>query len=178
MFPKTGELVSPDGRFLIRSSEREGSASDFVGTFHSLWLVETATSHSRKLCDYLGLAAVAWSNNDVLIMTEYARTTSRVFVFSASGRFPGDNTRDSLLLDKSALIKLVPPDLRDTLRGNDRTFVEASSLQNGILELRVWGHGQHDPSGFRWHCEYTLSADTISCGAERAPHVEKTAPTR
>ena len=42
VFPKANELVSPDGRFAVRNSERQGAASDFIGTFHSLWLVESA----------------------------------------------------------------------------------------------------------------------------------------
>jgi hypothetical protein len=71
LFPKAGQLVSPDGRFVVRNREREGSDKDFIGTSHSLWIVEAASGRSRKLCDYLGVAAVAWSNNDFLVVTEY-----------------------------------------------------------------------------------------------------------
>lgn len=52
--------------------ETTNSASDFVGTFHSLWLYELATGRSRKLCDYLGVASAAWSSDDVLLVTQYA----------------------------------------------------------------------------------------------------------
>ena len=64
MFPKAGRLVSPDERFEVRDANQEGSATDFAGIFHSLWPTDVATRRSRKLCDYVGLAAVAWSAND------------------------------------------------------------------------------------------------------------------
>ena len=40
VFPKASELVSPDGRFAVRSVDASGAASDIVGTFHALWLYE------------------------------------------------------------------------------------------------------------------------------------------
>src|SRR5580765_6588765 len=85
VFPKAGRLLSPDGRFEVRDADREGSSLEFVGTFHSLWLTEVATGRSRKLCDYVGIAAVAWSSNDFLVITQYvSKKTSRALVFAAS----------------------------------------------------------------------------------------------
>lgn len=49
VFPKANELVSPDGRFAVRSIDPQGSASDFLGTFHSLWLFERATGRCAKI---------------------------------------------------------------------------------------------------------------------------------
>lgn len=165
VFPKAGELVSPDGRFVVRNAEREGSASDFVGTFHSLWLIEVATGRSRKLCDYLGVAAVAWSNNDFLVVTQYVdKKTSRALVFSAAG------PEDPVMLDRPTLIRLVPAELRATLRENDHVFVEASRVEERTLHLRVWGYGQHDANGFRWRCEYVLREGVVSCTEERSSH--------
>src|SRR5215472_7501214 len=71
MFPKAGRLVSADGRFEVRDVAPETSAGELVGASHSLWLTEMATGSSRKLCDYLGIAAVAWSSNDFLVVTQY-----------------------------------------------------------------------------------------------------------
>lgn len=165
VFPKAGELASPDGRFVVRNSEREGSASDFVGTFHSLWLVESATGSSRKLCDYSGVAAVAWSSNDFLIVTQYlAKKTSRALVFSTA------RPDDPVMLDKPTLIRLVPVELRPALRENDHVFIEAWRVEEGRLHLRVWGYGQHDANGFRWRCEYALRGGTVSCNEERSSH--------
>jgi len=163
VFPKAGELVSPDGRFVVRNAEREGSASDFVGTFHSLWLIEVATGRSRKLCDYLGVAAVAWSSNDFLVITQYvAKRTSRALVFSATG------AQDPVILDKSSLTSLVPTELHPALRENDHVFLEASRVEKDTLYLRVWGYGQHDAKGFRWQCAYDLRDGSISCTEERS----------
>ena len=59
LFPKAGRLASPDGRFEVRDIDQREPDSELFGIFHSLWLIETATGHSRKLCDYVGIAAVA-----------------------------------------------------------------------------------------------------------------------
>jgi len=160
MFPKAGHLVSPDGRYEVRDADREGSAGEFVGTFHSLWLIEMATRSSRKLCDYVGLAAVAWSSNDYLVVTQYVgKKTSRALVFAAAA------SEEPVLLDTSTLIQMVPVELRDTLRGNDHVFVEASRLVEETFYFHVWGYGKHDPSGFRWNCEYSLREDKVLCPA-------------
>lgn len=158
VFPKAGELPSPDGRFVVRNADREGAASDFVGIFHSLWLIESATGRSRKLCDYVGVAAVAWSSNDFLVVTQYmGQQTSRALVFSADG------SEDPVVLDKPTLLRLIPVELRDVLRENDHVFIEASRLENETLYLRVWGYGKHDANGFRWGCQYALREEVISC---------------
>ncbi len=165
LFPKAGELVSPDGRFVVRNAERQASASEFDGTFHALWLLEVATGRSRKLCDYVGVAAVAWSSNDLLVVTQYlSKRTSRALVLSATG------SQDPVILDKPTLIRLVPPELRDVLREDDHVFVEASRVEESTLHLRVWGYGPRDVNGFRWHCKYALMEGLISCADDRGSH--------
>ncbi len=161
VLPKAGQLMSPDGRLVVRNVEHEGAASDFIGTFHSLWLTELATGRSRKLCDYLGVAAVAWSSEGSLVVTEYVgKRTSRAWVFSAA------DLDDPVMLDKLTLTRLVPVELRPALRGNDHVFVEASGVEEDRLHLRVWGYGQHDANGFRWRCEYALRENAVSCVEE------------
>jgi hypothetical protein len=158
VFPKAGQLPSPDGRFVVRNSDREAPLSEYVGTFHSLFLEETGTGRSRKLCDYVGVAAVAWAKNDFLIVTQYvSKHTSRALVFVP------DDSRDPVVIDKPLLTNLVPVSLRPPLRENDHVFVEASQVEGDTLTLRVWGYGKHDPQGFRWRCEYGLLEGGISC---------------
>jgi hypothetical protein len=162
VFPKAGELVSPDGHFAVRNIDAARSASDFVGTFHALWLLELATGRSRKLCDYVGVASAAWSNNNILVVNQYlSRRTSRVLVFSANAM------EDPVMLDKVTLTRLVPVDLRPALRENDHVFIEGSRVEQDTLHLTVWGYGQHAASGFRYHCEYTLREGAIDCHQER-----------
>jgi hypothetical protein len=161
VFPKAGELVSPDRRFVVRNAEHEGAGSDFGGTFRSLWLIEVATGRSRKLCDYIGVAAVAWSNHDFLVITQYLnQKTSRALVFSAAG------PEESVMLDKPTLIRLIPAELRATLRENDHVFVEGSRVEEDTLHVTVWGYGQHDTNGFRWRCQYSLREGGISCAQQ------------
>ena len=165
VFPKAGELKSPDGRLVVRNAERAESLSDFSGTFQSLWLIESATGRSRKLCDYVGVAAVGWSGNDFLVVTEYMnRRTSRALVFSVTG------PEYAVVLDKPTLLHLLPVELRPPLRENDHVFVEASRLEGETLHVRVWGYGQHDAHGFRWRCEYALRTGAVSCSEERGAH--------
>ncbi len=166
VFPKADELVSPDGRFAVRSVDPQGSASDILGTFHSLWLFELATGRSRKLCDYVGVAAAGWSsNNDWLVVTQYVgKRTSRALAFSAA------ELEDPILIDKATLTRLAPPELRPALRENDHVFIEGSRVDQETLHLAVWGYGQHDQNGFRWRCEYALREGTVSCAAERVSH--------
>jgi hypothetical protein len=164
VFPQAGQFASPDGRYIVRSMEDQGAASEFRGTFRALWLTESLTGRSRKLCDYVGEAAVAWSKNNFLVITLYvSRKTSRAMIVSA------ENPERAQIIDVPALIRMVPPDMRAPLRENDHVFVEASLPEENILHLRVWGYGRHDPNGFRWACQYQVDASTITCGTRPAP---------
>jgi len=162
LFPKAGQLASPDGRFVVSTAQRQASTSEFAGTFDSLWLTEVATGHTRKLCDYFGVAAVAWSGNDFLLVTQYVgKRASRVLVISIA------RPDDSVMIDSATLGRMVPLQLQTTLRQSNHVFVEAGSLESGTLHLRVWGYGPNNPKGFRWHCEYVLSEGALSCADEQ-----------
>jgi hypothetical protein len=158
VFPKASQLASPDGRYVVRNAERDAPLTEYSGAFHALYLEELSTGRTRKLCDYVGMAAVAWSQSNFIIVTQYLnKTTSRAVVFAA------DDSRDPLVLDKNGLTHLVPVEQRPQLRENDHVFVEASRLEGERLTLRVWGYGKHDPKGFQRQCEYGMMEGTISC---------------
>lgn len=158
LFPKAAELFSPDRRLVVRNAEQEATPGDLIGSSRSLWLVDVATHRARKLCNYLGVAAVRWSANDFVLVTEYVtKKTSRVWVFPiAEGVSP-------VVLDKPSLVRMIPVQLRDVLRENDHVFLEASRVKAGVLLLRVWGHGAHDRKGFQWNCGYDLRAGDVNC---------------
>jgi len=164
LFPKAGELLSPDGRFAVRNAERHGFASDIVvADAQSLWLVEVATGRSQKLCKYLGVAAVAWSGNDFVVVTEYVgKKTSRAWLFSVGSR------HEAIMLDKPTLTHSIPVEFRETLRQNEHVFVEATGVEHDNLQFRVWGYGTHAGTGFRLECEYSLGKEQISCIANHA----------
>src|SRR6202140_856207 len=135
VFPKASELVSPDGRFAVRSIDSQGSASDIGRTFRALWLFERATGRSRKLCDYLGVASVAWSSNDWLVVTQYVgKRTSRALVLSATA------VDDPVMIAKTTLTRLIRAELRPSLRENDHVFVEGSRVEHDTLYLRSEEH--------------------------------------
>ncbi len=156
LFPKAGELVSPDHRFVVRNVDAQHSASEFAGTFHSLWLTDTASGRSRKICDYVGLAAAAWSGDYVLVTQYVSKKSSRALVF------PVKDHEDPIVLDVSA-IERGAPELREYLEKNDHAFIEISRFEKGILYVRVWGYGQRDASGFRWNCRLETGSGLISC---------------
>jgi hypothetical protein len=158
LFPETAELVSPNRRLVVHNVSRENPASDLVGTFQSLWLTDFPSGRSRKLCDYVGVAAVAWAGNEFVLVTEYLnKKTSRALVFSAT------DPDQAWTIDKPTLLRLLPVELRPTLRENDHVFIEASRMDANALQLTVWGNGQHDANGFRWRCQYALREGTIGC---------------
>lgn len=162
LFPKAGQLTSPDGRFVVSTAQRQASPAEFAGTFDSLWLTEVSTSRTRKLCDYFGVAAVAWSGNDFLLVTQYVgKRASRVLVISIA------RPDDSVMIDSATLGRLVPLPLQTTLRQNNHVFVEAGSLESGTLHLTVWGYGPNNLKGFRWRCEYGLSEGALSCADDQ-----------
>lgn len=159
LFPQAGQLVATDGRSIVRNVDAERPASGFVGTFHSLWLTDTLSGRSRKICDYVGMAAVAWSGNGYLLVTQYlSKKSSRALVF------PVRIDEDPIVLDVSTIARLAPAELRDALKNNDHAFVEASRFENGVLFVRVWGYGPRDPKGFRWNCRADMGA--VECVAE------------
>ena len=161
LFPKAGHLASPDGRFEVRDVDQREQGSEFSGIFHALWLVDTANGRSRKVCDYVGVAAVAWSEKDALMITQYLnKKTSRALVFAST------STQEPVVFDVPNLIQMVPVELRPALRENDHEFVEASRLEGEIFYFQVWGYGQHDRNGFHWNCEYGLGTGNLNCEAK------------
>ena len=161
VFPKAGRLISPDKRYEVRDEGPTGAGAEFVGNFHSLWLIESASGRSRKLCDYIGAAAVAWSDDDALLITEYVgKKTSRALLLAPV------TTQEAVMIDVSILLRAIEPQLRETLRGNDHVFVEASRFEDSTFHFRVWGYGQQSPKGFRWQCSYLPGDGTLACNID------------
>ena len=159
VFPDRKELHSPDGKYVIRSIERTPQPGEFVGVFRALVLEEAATHKTRVLCGYLGRAAVAWSGDTYIIVTDYVgKRTSRALVFSV------DQNANGFVVDKNDLERRVSGSFSEKLRGNEHVFIEALKVQSGKLDLRVWGYGTHDPRGFRLFCNIELDLGNATCG--------------
>ena len=156
-FPEQKELASPDGRYRLRSIDPPRQPGSLTSVFHSLVLEDRATGTSRRLYDYLYKISVAWSG-DRIIATEYlSRRGSRALVFSV------DPKADTFVIDRIALADRVPIEVGGRLRWNDHVFVEAVHLDGKMLQLRAWGYGAHDRSGFRLACELDLEQAIASC---------------
>ena len=138
--------------------------SEFSGIFHALWLVETTTGRSRKLCEYVGVAAVAWSEKDSLMVTQYlSNKTSRALIFATT------STQEPVVLDVPTLIRMVPVELRPgaagkrsclrggfTAAGRDLLFsgvgIRSTRSKRLSLELRIRP----------WHGEFELRSEKVS----------------
>jgi hypothetical protein len=102
--------------------------------------------------------AVAWSGSDFIIVTDYVnKKTSRVLVF------PMNANREVLVVDKVQMSSLIPEAQSIHLQQNDHVFVEVSSVEGSALNLRVWGYGWRDSTGFRLLCRYDLAGGTVAC---------------
>ena len=79
-------------------------------------------------------------------------------------------TGDSVMIDRTALIGLLPAQSRAILRENDHVFIEGVGVDQGVLALTVWGNGQRDKRGFRWHCKYDVRGQAMACTEEPISH--------
>lgn len=156
-FPERRELVSPGGRYVLRTIDPNRAPTEFSGTFHILVLEDRSTGETRRLYDYLYKVAVAWSADRIIVTDYVSRKSARTLVFSA------DSNVDGYIVDKNHLASLVPASQRTRLRENDHVFVEAVRVDGPILVLRVWGYGTRDPGGFRLSCDYRVDQVTASC---------------
>ena len=156
-FPEQKELVSPDGRYVLRSIEPPRDASNFSWIFHCLVLEDRETGKSRRLYDYLHKVSAAWSGHRIIATDYVSRRGARALVFSV------DPKADAYIVDRIALADRVPSPLASHLQLNDHVFVEAVRMDGSTLVLRAWGYGAHDPGGFRLACELNLEQATASC---------------
>ena len=156
-FPEQKELVSPDGRYVLRSVDPPGDPTNFSSSFHALVLEDRVSGKSRRLYDYLHKVAAAWSGNRI-VATDYAsRRAARALVFSV------EPNSDSFIVDRVALADRIPVQLGSHLRFNDHVFVEAIRMEGGTLVLRAWGYGTQDPSGFHLACRLDLEQASATC---------------
>lgn len=157
-FPDQQELLSPDGRYTIRSENPSRLPSEITGTFHTLYVEERATGRRRKLYDYVRRAAVAWASPEQIIVTDYvANRTARILVFSLR------NPEPIAVIDREHLARQLPSEFSEHLRKNDHVYLEVSRLEDKTVVLRVWGYGALDPGGFGLNCGYSLEDNRASC---------------
>jgi hypothetical protein len=173
VFPDSKELQSPDKRFVIRSIEHTASPGEFSGLFRSLTIEDTVAGTIRGLHNYSGRVAVAWSGNNYIVVTEYlGKRTSRALVFRL------DRPLEYIAINKTSLLPHISDELKARMEGNDHVYVEVSRIENGILALKVWGYGNHDPKGFGFGCVYDLDRDRVNCRARANDEPPPTSTTQ
>ena len=158
VFPDRRELRSPDGRFVICSVEHPAPRGEFSGIFRTLILKEISTGTERNLYNYIGRVGVAWSDSNVLIVTDYAsKRTARALVFRV------DRPNEYVIINKPHLMSQLQEERRVHLERNDHVYLEVSRIEGNSLVLRVWGYGARDPNGFRFQCAYPLDEGELLC---------------
>jgi hypothetical protein len=161
-FPDHQALVSPDGRYVLRSEDPPRLPTEITGTVHTLVIEEPATGRKWKLYDYLRRVAVAWAGPDEVIVTDYvAKRAARALVFSLHSAEP------VAVVDRSHLAGLLPWQQARHLIRNDHAYLEVVRLEDGALVLRAWGYGPLDPDGFAMSCRYTWEDNRATCRSTR-----------
>ncbi len=163
-FPGSGaDLLSPDGRYIIRNENRDSSPRAFTGAFHTLFLDETARKSRRKLCDYIRHVQVAWTadSSRILVNDYYTSNSSRALVFSV------EQSAESTIIDKNWLITALPAPQAERLRNNKHVYIQASGMNGDRLLFNVRGYGEGDPAGFRLNCEYAAVTHHAGCETVR-----------
>jgi hypothetical protein len=119
----------------VRSVDHVSRPGEFPGVFRTLIVEEVSTGRVRKLYDYVGHVALAWSGNDFILVTDYVnKKTSRAIVF------PVAPERDGLVVHKTQLIPLLPEEQQVHLEQNDHVFgsVECGRKSAEIAGMGLW----------------------------------------
>lgn len=130
--------VSPDGRFAIINLDSDKEP------YHTLFLEDRKDRGRRKLLEYSRSVRVLWNpNSRWFAVTNYAGSNvSECYLYST------DAVRPKIDIEKEIIARMSPSE-KARVQNNYHVYWEAVSWVNAItLRVKVWGHGDENPSGF------------------------------
>jgi len=133
------ETASADGRFAVVNVD-----SDFE-PHHALFLENRKTRVRRKLVEYGRSVEVLWNpNGNAFAVTDYVGSNiSECFVYSTSADEAPVNVADEIQHSIANPIELA------SIQKNDHIYYAAVRWTSPqTLRVKVWGHGDVNPSGF------------------------------
>jgi len=140
-FPSArSEAVSPDRRFAIVNTDAD------TEPYHALSLEDRKTKSRRKILEYGRSVEVLWNPESTsFAVNDYAGSNlAECKVFSILPDRPPLDVSDQI---RSGITN--PKELA-SLRKNDHVYYAAVRwLSPEVLRVKVWGHGDENPSGFK-----------------------------
>ena len=140
-FPSTrNEAVSPDRRFALVNTDSD------TKLYHTLSLEDQKTKSRRKILEYGRSVEVLWNPQSTSFAVNYneGSNIAECMVFSTLPDRPpsdvGDHIRHSVTNPKELA----------SLEKNDHLYYAAVRwISPEVLRVKVWGHGDENPSGFK-----------------------------
>jgi Tol biopolymer transport system component len=145
-FPSDQTAPSPDGRYVVLNVDSDKEPE------HTLFLVERPSKAKRKLLVYGRYTEALWNpNSDLIAITDYAGSNvAQCLVFSTSGRAPVD-------IGEQITRTVRGKKERASIQENDHVYFAGIAWTSPrTLKVKVWGHGDADPSGFKRFYTYTI----------------------
>lgn len=158
-FPGTkSELASPDKRWVLQDIDRDQEPN------HSIFLKDTTTGKTRKICDYERSASVVWSpDSRHFALNDYAGSNfSETSVLSVDETVPKIDVQDEILDQDERLRE------RITLVGLGHDYFGVVRwLDAHRVVVHHWGHNDEPPLGDFCACYvYTLGGTVQKCAHE------------
>jgi hypothetical protein len=145
-FPEHSRAVSPDGRYVLVGVDADTEPN------HTVFLEDLRLKTRRKLFDYDRHIDLLWNPNSTsFAVSDYAGSDySRCNIVSVTENVPLVQVWDELV--KAATAKG-----QKSLLQNDHVYVAATEwISPKVLKVKVWGHGEVNPSGFTRFYEYEM----------------------
>ncbi len=132
-------VVSPDGRFALINDDSDSEPH------HKLFLEDRRTKSRRKILEYGRHVDVLWNPKSTsFVVNDYVGSNfSECLLFSTIADEPpvdvGDEVQHRITSSKQLT----------SIRQNDHVYFAGQRwLSSRTLQVKVWGHGDIDPSGF------------------------------
>lgn len=145
-FPEQSRAVSPNGRYAIVGVDSDKEPN------HTVFLDDLQQKTRRKLFNYDRHIELLWnSDSKSFAVSDYAGSDySRCSIVSVTENVPPVQVWDEL-------IKSVNAEERNMLLHNDHVYIAATEwISSTILRVKVWGHGDVNPSGFTRFYRYEI----------------------
>jgi len=141
------QLQSPNGRYVVENVDSDKEPH------HMLRLKNSETGAVRTLCNYQRHVTVLWSpDGKKLVVNDYAGSDfSKALIFSLDQDGRAEDVGSELLQSLKD-----SPDRKSLAENRHVYFAVYGWDGNGAVKLKVWGHGEIDPSGFSRLYQYTL----------------------
>jgi hypothetical protein len=146
-FPSSeGPAVSPDDRFAIVNVDSDKEP------YHTLYLEDRENQVRRKLLDYGRSVEVLWNPESTLFaVTDYmGSNVSECFVLST------DPNQQRIDIQNEIQRRITNPPELASLQNDHVYYAAIAWTTPTTLKVKVWGHGDVNPSGFTRFYTYTV----------------------